>query len=136
MQFRRQYPVPIDLRRELHAVTVKLWLFGYVTLSLRQLLYIVGAGAIVVGAVVLLPAPAKWIVGAFLAAILIPVVVLLGWARAGAWGLPGPKNRDRFHTVQEEPLRLDEWLFILFSWRAAPKVVRYRFCRQHAGGTP
>lgn len=126
MQFRREYPVPIDLRRDEHAFTMST-LIGDVDVSMRQLLYLAIAGAVLLAVGLPLPKPARWVVLPFLGAILVPIALLLGWAPAGVLGLPGPKNRDRSGTVQELPLRLDEWLAIWLSWRLAPKVVPYAF---------
>lgn len=137
MQFRREYPVPIDLRRDEHAFTMST-LIGDLDVSMRQLFYLAIAGAILLAVGLPLPKAARWVVLPFLGTILVPIAVLLGWAPAGAWGLPGPKNLDRSGTVQELPLRLDEWIAIWLSWRLAPKVVPYAFQpvrKKATGGT-
>ncbi|GAB6875628.1 PrgI family mobile element protein [Thermaerobacter litoralis] len=127
MDATRAYPVPLDLRRDEHAVN----LFGLFPITFRQLAYVVGGLAPGIVAAWLANGVWQWLLGTLLWLLLLPPAFALAIFPAG-WGpLPGP--RDRYSSVQEEPLRLDEWLLIYWDWRRCRKVLPFPWRRSPKG---
>lgn len=121
MDATRPYPVPLDLRRDEHALN----LLGFIPVTFRQVGYILAGIAPGAMAVWGLDGPVQWVVGAVLLMLFFPIAFVLAVFPAG-WGfLPGPK--DRYSTVQEQPLRLDEWIVIWLGWRMSTKVLPFHW---------